>query len=68
MRIVIIAAIVLFVLIWAKFVLDVLRRPDLGPGSKAIWTIFMLVVPLFGILIYLLLKPSDAQIQQNARR
>ena len=68
MRIVIIAAIVLFVLIWAKFVLDVLRRPDLGSGSKAIWTIFMLVLPLFGILIYLLLKPSDAQIQQNARR
>ena len=68
MRILIIVAIVLFLVIWAKFVLDVLRRPDLGPGSKAIWTIFMLVVPLFGILIYLLLKPSDAQIQRNARR
>ena len=68
MRIVIIAAIVLFVLIWAKFVLDVLRRPDLGVGAKVGWTLGMLVVPLFGILIYLMLKPSDAQIQQNARR
>ena len=68
MRILIIVAIVLFLVIWAKFVLDALRRPDLGAGAKAGWTLGMLFLPLLGILVYLLLKPSDAQIQRNARR
>jgi hypothetical protein len=68
MRILIIVAIVLFVVIWAGFVLDALRRPDLGVGAKLAWAVAMLVLPLLGILVYLLLKPSDAQIQQNARR
>ncbi|WP_053208143.1 SHOCT domain-containing protein [Jiangella muralis] len=37
---------------------DVFRSKDLGGWSKALWTIFILVLPLFGALIYLIARGS----------
>ena len=68
-RLLIIAAVVLFLFLWVRAVIDLFtRRPDLGVGSKALWTIGMLVFPFIGLLVYTMLRPSDATISQNARR
>lgn len=65
MRIVLGAVIVLFLFLWVRAVLDVVRRPDLSAGGKAAWTIGMLVVPFIGLLIYTMLRPADSQIARR---
>jgi Phospholipase_D-nuclease N-terminal len=68
MRIVLGAVIVLFLVLWARAVLDIFRRRvDLSVGGKAAWTIGMLVVPFIGLLVYTMLRPADSQIAQRRR-
>jgi Phospholipase_D-nuclease N-terminal len=68
MRIVLGAVVVLFLILWARAVLDVFRRrPDLSAGGKVAWTIGMLVVPFIGLLLYTMLRPADSQIAQRRR-
>ena len=45
--------------------MDVFRRPDLTSSAKAAWAIIMLVVPFIGLLVYMMLRPSDAQIARR---
>jgi hypothetical protein len=44
--------------IWIWFLIyiltDVFRRHDVGGGTKALWCIFIIFVPLLGALIYLI--------------
>jgi Phospholipase_D-nuclease N-terminal len=61
-RILIIAAVIVFLVIWVRAVMDVFRRGDLSGSAKAAWAIIMLLVPFIGVLIYYMLRPSDAQI------
>ena len=61
-RILIIAAVILFLIMWVRAVMDVFRRGDLSGGAKAAWAIIMLVFPFIGLLLYYVLRPSDAQI------
>jgi len=64
-RILIIAAVILFLILWIRAVIDVFRRGDLSGAAKAGWAIIMLIVPLIGLLVYYMLRPSDAQIAQR---
>jgi hypothetical protein len=64
-RILIIAAVVLFLILWIRAVIDVFRRGDLSVAAKGAWAIIMLIVPLIGLLLYYMLRPSDAQIAQR---
>jgi hypothetical protein len=53
---------------------DIFRSHDMGGGAKALWFIFVLVVPLLGVLVYLLARggsmheraAAQAQRQQHA--
>jgi hypothetical protein len=67
-RILIGAAVVLFLVLWVRATIDVFRRGDLSGGAKAGWVIGMLIVPFVGLLVYTLLRPSDAQIARRATR
>jgi hypothetical protein len=42
--------------IWMMVVIltDVFRRPDIGGFAKAAWTVFLIVLPFLGALIYLI--------------
>ena len=66
-RILIIAAVVLFLVLWVRALLDLFRRPDLSGGAKVGWAIGMLVVPFIGLLVYTMLRPADSQIAQRRR-
>ena len=68
MRIIVGAVIVLFLVLWVRAVIDVMRRGDLTVGVKAAWAIAMLIVPFIGLLVYTMLRPSDGQIAQRSRR
>ena len=63
MRILLVIVIVLFLVLWARAVIDVFRRHDLWVGGKAGWTIFMLILPFIGLLVYTMLRrrtPSES--------
>ena len=35
---------------------DIFRSQDMGGGAKAIWLIFVIVVPYFGVFVYLIAR------------
>jgi predicted membrane channel-forming protein YqfA (hemolysin III family) len=49
-----------FMLIWMFIAVfaDIFRRTDLSGGWKAIWILVIFVLPLLGILIYLISRPK----------
>ena len=59
-RILILAAVVLFLVLWVRAVVDVVRRRDLSVGGKAAWAIAMLLIPFIGLLVYTL-PPAGRQ-------
>jgi len=65
-RILIAAAVLLFLVLWVRATIDVFRRHDLSGGAKGAWAIIMLIVPFLGLFAYVLLRPSDAQIARRA--
>ena len=48
---------VIYVIIWALF--DNFRRKDHGGFAKAVWFLFILFVPLFGVFVYVIARPAD---------
>jgi hypothetical protein len=67
-RILIVAVVALFLVLWMRATIDVFRRRDLSGAAKAAWAIIMLVVPFVGLLLYTMLRPSDGQIAQRSPR
>ena len=50
-RILIIAAVLLFLIFWVRALLDLFtHRHDLSVGAKVVWAIAMLVFPFIGLL------------------
>jgi Trk-type K+ transport system membrane component len=48
----------LFLWIWIAVgvIFDIFRSHDLSNGAKALWLLFIFVLPLLGVLIYLLVR------------
>ena len=59
-----------FMLIWMFIAVfaDIFRRRDLSGGAKAGWILLIFILPLFGILIYVIARPSivDAREMSSA--
>ena len=47
----------IFTVIWVF--IDNFRRRDHSGLAKAVWTLVIIFVPIFGVLIYLISRPSD---------
>lgn len=47
---------VLFLIILFKIIGDIFRDDELSGGSKAAWTIFVIVLPFLGALVYLIAR------------
>jgi Short C-terminal domain/Phospholipase_D-nuclease N-terminal len=47
-----------FIWIWLLIVVfsDIFRSDDLGGWSKALWTVFVIVVPYLGVFVYLIAR------------
>jgi hypothetical protein len=46
---------------------DLFRRKDIGGGSKALWVIFVIVLPFIGVLIYLI-SQGDHMAERNMQQ
>ena len=47
------------IIIWLLALVDIIRRPDLGAGSKVLWALLALVLPIIGPIIYFVLRPAQ---------
>ena len=52
-----------FIWIWLLISLfgDIFRSSDLSGGAKALWTIFIIVLPFLGVLVYLIVRGNSMQ-------
>src|SRR3954454_16876415 len=65
---------VIWIWIVITVLIDVFRRHDIGGFSKALWVIFVVILPWLGVLIYLIVEHNgmrersvkDAQAQRAA--
>jgi uncharacterized membrane protein len=44
---------------------DIFRRRDLSGVAKALWIFLIFIIPLIGILIYMIARPADATREQD---
>ena len=64
-RILIIAIVALFLVMWVRAVIDVWRRTDLSSSAKAAWAIIMLILPFIGLLVYTMFRPTESQVSRR---
>jgi hypothetical protein len=65
---------VIYIWIAITVLVDVFRRDDIGGWGKAAWTVFVIVLPFLGVLVYLIAQhegmrersAKHAQAQQQA--
>ena len=52
-----------FLWIWlvVTVFIDIFRSPDLSGWGKAGWSLFVIVLPLLGVLIYMIVRGSSMQ-------
>ena len=55
----------IWILIW--IFIDIFRSPDLSGGAKALWFLFVLFVPLIGVLVYLIVRGGSMSERAPAR-
>ena len=66
----------MFLFLWFSIVISVFmdnfRRNDHGGWAKALWTIFIVFLPIIGVFAYIISRPQmtaqDQQLFQQARR
>jgi hypothetical protein len=51
-------AFLFFMCIWLVIMMfiDIIRSPDLGGVAKAVWTFFIIVLPVLGVMAYLVVR------------
>ena len=64
-RVLIVAIVALFLVLWVRAVIDVFRRPDLTPAGRGAWMIGMLVLPFVGLLVYTMMRPADTTLRRG---
>jgi type VI protein secretion system component VasK len=52
----------LFLLFWIIF--DIFRSHDIGGWAKALWLIFIIVLPFLGVFVYLIVRGGSMQERQ----
>ena len=52
-------------MMWAFALIDIFRRDDIHGFMKALWVVCIILVPFFGTLIYLIVRPPGATEQER---
>ena len=52
---------VIWIWILITVFIDIFRSQDLSGGAKALWFLFVLLIPLIGVLVYLIARGSSMQ-------
>ena len=59
---------ILIIFLWVIWIwilitvcIDIFRSPDLSGWAKALWFLFVLFIPLIGVLVYLIVRGGSMQ-------
>jgi hypothetical protein len=55
----------IWILIWVF--IDIFRSQDLSGGAKALWFLFVLLIPLIGVLVYLITRGGSMSERATGR-
>jgi hypothetical protein len=55
----------IWILIWVF--IDIFRSQDLSGGAKALWFLFVLLIPLIGVLVYLIARGGSMNERATGR-
>jgi ABC-type multidrug transport system fused ATPase/permease subunit len=47
---------ILWIFLLIRIILDIFRSDDLGGWGKALWVIFIIILPFLGVLVYLIAR------------
>ncbi len=60
----------IYIWIFITVFADIFRRNDIGGGSKALWIVLIIFLPLIGLLAYMIARPKmteqDKQLMEEA--
>lgn len=51
---------------WIYTVIDIFMRPDESGLAKFLWLLLVLFLPILGMLIYFIARPSEPEIAERA--
>jgi hypothetical protein len=51
---------------WVYTAVDIFQRPDEGGFTKFLWLLLILFLPIIGMLIYFIARPSDVEIAERS--
>lgn len=46
-------------------IVDVVRRPDLSVGARTLWIVFLIVLPVLGVIVYLIARPRVVEGEEH---
>jgi hypothetical protein len=52
-------------MVWGFALVDIFRRDDIGGFSKALWLMCVIFLPFLGTLIYLIVRPAGATLDER---
>ena len=58
---------IIWIWILILVIIDIFRSPDLSGGAKALWFLFVLFIPLIGVLVYLIARGGSMQERSAGR-
>jgi ABC-type multidrug transport system fused ATPase/permease subunit len=58
---------ILWIFLLIRIILDIFRSDDLGGWGKALWVIFIIILPFLGVLVYLIARGSGMH-RRDARQ
>jgi hypothetical protein len=56
----------IWIMLLIRVFADIFRSSDLGGWGKALWTVFVIFLPLLGVLVYLIARGGSMQKRQMA--
>ena len=58
---------VAWILLVIRVIADIFRSHDMGGGGKALWTLFVVIIPWLGVLAYLIARGGSMQTRDVER-
>jgi hypothetical protein len=55
----------LIVIVDIAATVDVIRRPDLRVGAKVLWVLLIFILPVLGVIAYVIARPSVVDFGEN---
>jgi hypothetical protein len=50
---------IIWLVIWLLVLVDIIRRPPFSVTAKVVWALVVLLLPVVGVIIYLIARPPD---------